>query len=232
MKMKHARFTALSGCLLMLLCGFAATGVVAQESVIRAEINPPDGTKINFSAPLSLLQTLKTSIPGQLVQDRGEIERAVDELISEFDSIRGKDLVRVEGPVHVRIWVDEANGDNPEDLNFIQVRVQPAGGNQPEVQIRIPKGMIFLISCITDQFFAKYGDEIFSAIRQNIPHPHQPPMSWPGEKMEKEMKKKIEKQEKPEKWDKKEMPGDPEAIKKAVLEGILKELKKGLDIEE
>ncbi|MFB3785504.1 MAG: hypothetical protein ACE15F_03955 [bacterium] len=228
--MKHVRFTALSGCLLMLLFGFASTGVMAQESVIRAEINPPDGTKINFSAPLSLLQTLKTSIPGQLVQDRGEIEGAVDELISEFDSIRGKDLVRVEGPVQARIWVDEANGDDPEDLNFIQVRVQPAGGNQPDIQIRIPKGMIFLVSCITDQFFAKYGDEIFSAIRQNIPHQPQPPM--PGEKMEKAMKKMIEKPEKSEKWENKEMPMDPKAIKKAVLEGILKELKEDLENEQ
>ncbi len=231
--MKHTRFTVLSGCLLLLLFGFAATGALAQESVIRAEINPPDGTKINFSAPLSLLQTLKSSIPGQLVQDKGAVEQAVDELIGEFDSIRGKDLVRVEGPIHARIWVDEANGDNPEDLNFIQVRVKPGDGNQPEVQIRIPKGMIFLISCITDQFLAKYGDEIFSAIRQNLPHHPQPPMPWPAEKMDKDMKmKKMEKLDKPEKFGGKEMPVNPEAIKKAVLEGILKELKENLENEQ
>jgi len=225
-KMIRSRFIILSGCLVISLLGFTTTSALAQESIIRAEINPHDGTRISLSAPLSLLETLKMSVPGQLVQDKEEIIRMVDELIGEFDSIRGKDLVRVEGPDKVRIWVDEANGDNPEDLNFIQVKVQPAGGNQPAVQIRIPKGLFFLISCITDQFFAKYGDEIFAAIRQNIHHPLQP--SIPGEGGEKAMKKMEMKEKKP---DKQEKPVDPEAIKKAVMESILKELQKHLDID-
>jgi hypothetical protein len=211
------------------------SGPVMAESLIKAEVQAQDGTEINVSVPLSLLEILKTSFKGPIAISDEEICPLVDSLISDLESLQGQDLVRIENKDNVRVWVAELDGEHPEQANFIEVNVEPAGEDQPDIQVRLPKGLILLASCIGNKVMELQGQEIFNM----IPKPPVPPApfegapSWEheddhhgddnGDDEEEEMDEDDEDEDEDE-----ETP-DPEAMKREMIERMIEELQESLE---
>lgn len=159
--------------LITLSCLLVGSAVWSEDLVIRVKVDASDGTKVEGSAPLGLLEVIKSSVSLPFL-NKDEFNPLVDALIQDLESIKGRDLLRVEAEDKVRVWVDEVDDDHPEEINFVQFMVDPADDDEPTIQVCLPKGLFFLISNIGDQFMKLYGEQIFSAIQQ-----HQPPFPIP-----------------------------------------------------
>ncbi len=166
------------GCLSLLIF---ATGAFAGDLLIRGEVNVPDGTEINFTIPLKVLEAIKTSGLSAMVNDKEHLNELVDSLIADLASMKGRDLIEIEMDGHgISVEVDEVDEDQPEEANFIQLDVSPAGENVPDIKIRIPKGIIFLCTFICNQFIEINGEELFDMIKQQIKMNLKPPISQSG----------------------------------------------------
>ncbi len=194
--MKSGKRSAKWFCLAILSISMLTGAAYADDLLIRAEINSGDGSQVKISAPLCLLELLKTSIPRPVGIDREEISPLVDSFIEDFETMKGQDLVRVEGKENVHVWVDEI--ESPEDANFIKIDVDE-GDDAPEVHLRIPKGLLFLVSHIGNKFVEMHGEHMFPMMKRHMPHP---PAPCPPEKI---MKKKREHPEHPAKKQAEEM---------------------------
>lgn len=210
-------------CAVVCVCGIMVSSVSAEDLLIRGKINVNDGTEINISAPICLLEVLKAPIPFLKEEQNNQIKMLVDGICSDIASMKGQDIVKVEGPDKVRFWVDAVDQNHPEEVNFVKVNVNPAKQDQPKVQVCIPKGVFFLASFIGNTFMQLQGNEILKHL--NVPMPPMPPMHQPDMKNKEDMKE-MKHQEKIEiKTDGKP---DPERIKKEIMDNVMKELQKAL----
>lgn len=172
--MKSGKWLVQGLCVLFVLTLVASGASAAEKLLIRVEVDAPDGTHIVASAPLCLLETLKTTVIGPMKVDKEEITPIIDSLVSDFESLRGQDIIRVDAEAKIRVWVDEVDDDHPEEANFIQANVKPGGEDQPEIQIRIPKGLVFLASFVSNQFMETYGEQLFQQFQhmEHMKHMH------------------------------------------------------------
>ena len=210
----------------------AAGPVFAEELLIRGEIFAPDGTEVFVSAPVSLLETLKMPVPCPQPIDQGKMEELVDSLMEDIHSMKGQALLLVEGKKQeIRFWVDAVDPDMPEEANFLKVMVLPANEKQPEVNLRIPKGLFFLTSFVGNHIMETQGQQLFQMMQQHLPKPpghvggpHHPA---PCPQSEKECPKAKEKKHEEKEHPKKEV--DPEQLKKEIIKKIMKDLNVELD---
>jgi hypothetical protein len=139
----------------------------ANTTIIRGDINIDDGPKISFSAPVGLLQALKTSGISAMVENKEELCRLIDSLRDELASIKGNHLliIKAKNEVEAHIWMEETNEDEPMRANFVFVDIDP-GKHEPEVSLRLPKGIFFLGSFIGNQLVEAHGKEALEMIRQ------------------------------------------------------------------
>ena len=133
----------------------------ADTIIVRGDINIDDGPKISFSAPVGLLQALKTSGISALVENKEELCRLIDSLMGELESIKDNHLLilKVKNEVEAHVWVEEANRDEPMRANFVFVDIAP-GKHEPEVSLRLPQGIFFLGSFIGNQFVERHSKEV------------------------------------------------------------------------
>lgn len=202
-----------------LAMGISAGTAAAADMVLRVNVNASDGTKVEVSAPLSLLDVLKTNIPGPVPFSMDEMVPLVDELVQNLETMKGQDIVRVEGEDEIRVSVAEA--DSPKDLNFLRVFVKPAGGGEPTIHFTVPKGLIILASHIGNKFVEAHGDEFFSHMGHR-PAPPKPPKPAVGEVIKIEPAKPMTAETDPE-IDIEEL---AKRIQAEIMESILKELRK------
>jgi hypothetical protein len=139
----------------------------ADAKIIRGDINIDDGPKISFSAPVGLLQALKTSGISAMVENKEELCRLIDSLIGELESIEDNHLLvlRAKNEVEAHIWVEEVNRDEPMRANFVFVDVAP-GKHEPEVSLRLPQSIFFLGSFIGNQFVEEHRKDILETFKQ------------------------------------------------------------------
>lgn len=209
-----------------------STNVMASNLIIRGEVDMPDGPKINFTVPVDVLEAIKTSGLSALVNNKEKLNGIVDSLIGDLASVNGKSLVNINMDKHgVSVIVDEVDEDQPEEANFIQLNVSSTEDDVPDINLRIPKGVVYLAAFIGNQFMEKHGEELMDIIKQKIEMHHKPPvhhevhteMSKPVNnpkavvdkvdplKLQQEIRKEIMKEI------------DPEKIVKEILKEILKE---------
>ena len=141
----------------------------ADAMIVRGDINIDDGPKISFSAPVGLLQALKTSGISAMVENKEELHRLIDSLMSELESMKENHLLvlKAENEVEAHVWVEEANRDEPMRTNFVFVDVAP-GNHEPEVSLRLPQGIFFLGSFIGNQFVEEHRKEVLDMFRQML----------------------------------------------------------------
>ena len=139
----------------------------ADAMIVRGDINIDDGPKISFSAPVGLLQALKTSGISAMVENKEELRRLIDSLMSELESMKENHLLvlKAENEVEAHVWVEEANRDEPMRTNFVFVDIAP-GNHEPEVSLRLPQGIFFLGSFIGNQFVEEHRKEVLDMFRQ------------------------------------------------------------------
>ena len=84
-----------SSCLVAatLIFSIFISSAFADARIIRGDINIDDGPKISFSAPVGLLQALKTSGISAMVENKEELCRLIDSLIGELESIKDNHLL-------------------------------------------------------------------------------------------------------------------------------------------
>ncbi len=233
---------------------FVSTGVFAQDMLIRGNINAPDGTNIKFSVPVQVLEAIKTSGISAMMQDKEQFDQIVNFLIDDIRSMVGKNLVEIKfGDKAITVGVEEVNGDHPEEANFLNVDIKPAG-EQPEIHFSFPKGIIFLGAFIGNQFMEQHGEEFFDLIKQHIMMNCMSPMPMPMHSCSEECKEACcakeqsdsedveeedddsndsdeeqaaveEEHESEEKHEDMKKEIDPEQLKKQILEAILEALK-------
>lgn len=228
------------GCFVMVAL---ASSAFAGDLLICGDVKAPDGTQIGFSVPVQVVEALKTSGLSAMMQDKDQFNVLVDGLMGDLSSMCGKNLLEIScDKVRVKVGVAEVGDDNPEEANFVKLDVKPAGENQPDFHFRIPKGLFFLGAFIGNQFMETHGKEILGVIEQQIKMNCMQGMQHVGacnapccaqkaecekaescEKMKKEGDEKSEKEIQKE-IEKKVKDVDPEAIKKLILENILKNL--------
>ena len=161
----------------------------ANTMIVRGDINIDDGPKISFSAPVALLQALKTSGISAMVENKEELCRLIDSLMGELESMKENHLLilRAKNEVEAHVWVEEANSDEPMRANFVFVDIAP-GKHEPEVSLRLPQGVFFLCSFIGNQFVEEHRKEILQMFRQMFltkikekdrRHDHEPPHYGP-----------------------------------------------------
>lgn len=159
-------------CLALLIL---STNAIAGNLIIRGEVHVPDGTKISFTVPLDVLEAIKTSGLSAMVNDKETLNGLVDSLIGDIASINGKNLVDINVDKHgVTVKVDEVDEDQPEEANFIHLNISPAGDNAPDIELRIPKGIVYLAAFIGNQFMEKHGEELVELIKTQIEMNHRP----------------------------------------------------------
>ncbi|MBN2328652.1 MAG: hypothetical protein JXR73_16035 [Candidatus Omnitrophica bacterium] len=179
------------------------SGAFAGDLLIRGAAAIPDGTEIEFSIPVQVIEALKTSGLSAIVKDKDRFNELVDGLIGDLCSLEGESLLEVEmDGCNVQISVDEVDDDNPVEANFVQFDIDPAGENQPDIEFRIPKGCFFMAAFLGNQFMESHGKEIMDMVQKQImmnamppapPKPAAPPekpdyKKPPREKERKEMK--------------------------------------------
>ena len=161
----------------------------ADTIIVRGDINIDDGPKISFSAPIGLLQALKTSGISAMVENKEELCHLIDSLIGELESIKGNHLLmlKAKNEVEAHVWVEEANRDESMRANFVFVDIAP-GKHEPEVSLRLPQGIFLLGSFIGNQFVEEHRKEILDTFRQmclikikekDHRHGHDPPHHEP-----------------------------------------------------
>lgn len=231
--------SSILGCVVLAL---VASGAFAGDLLVRGKVAAPDGTAINFSVPVQLLEAVKTSGISALVQDKDKFNEIVDSLMGDLESIKGKNLVEISmGKMGARVSVEEAAEDRPEEANFIKVDVKPAERDQPEVHFSLPKGIFFLGAFIGNQLMETYGKDLIELAKQHILTNCMPSMPHhvdegacnapccakkPAcEKSEKEESGEGEKELKSEEIREKIENIDADKIKELILEKLLKELK-------
>jgi hypothetical protein len=143
------------------------SGAFAEAKIIRGDINIDDGPKISFSAPIGLLQALKTSGISAMVENKEELCHLIDSLIGELESIKDNHLLvlRAKNEVEAHVWVEEVNRDEPMRANFVFVDVAP-GKHEPEVSLRLPQGIFFLGTFIGNQFVEEHRKDILETFKQ------------------------------------------------------------------
>ncbi len=247
--MRYQKWFAGIICMAMLTLCIGSYTAQAGEFVIKAEIHPPDGTEIHASVPVSMFEVLKMSVSSAMVESKETVCQLVDGLIDDLKAMNAKDLLRVDGKVRANVWVEEIDEAHASDGHAIHVFVRPAGENQPEVEFRIPKGLVMLLVGIHNQFMEKHGEDIIKLIKQSIPKPPhfqpfphhpvprvQPDPTTPPHPSKKDGDKKLFDKPKPPKKDKPKREKDVEKsveeiqksaqeMQKMILEGILKGLK-------
>ncbi len=146
------------------------TSAFAGDLLIRGEVDIPNEVEVEFSIPLDVIEAIKTSGLSAMVDDKGQLNDLVDSLMGDIASMKGRNLVEIDmgDQGGIAIAVDEADKDNPEEANFIQLDIAPAGDNQPEINLRIPKGILFLGAFIGNQFVEKHGEEFIEMIKQEM----------------------------------------------------------------
>lgn len=225
-----------------------SSGALADEMLIRGAIAAPDGTEIEFSVPISVIQTLKTSGLSAMVKDKAQFNELVDGLIGDLSSLKGENLVEVEMEgCGVQITVDEVEGIDPIETHFVHIDIDPAGENQPKIEFRIPNGIFFLGGFIGNQFMELHGKDFMEMFKKQIMAHHAMPPASPKsvrpcdepvpshEKRQKEMKEKdIEREKVKEKECEKEKDAERERIKEegGENEEIRKEIDKHIHSEE
>ena len=167
MKQKTMKASCLA--IATLIFSFFVGDAFANAMIVRGDINIDDGPKISFSAPVGLLQALKTSGISAMVENKEELYRLIDSLMGELESMKENHLLvlRAKNEVEAHVWVEEANRDEPMRANFIFVDIAP-GNHEPEVSLRLPQGIFFLGSFIGNQFVEKRGKEVLEMFRQML----------------------------------------------------------------
>lgn len=222
----------LSGLLCVLLCSGICMGTLADDLLLRAEVSASDGTEIQISVPLCLLELLKTSIPAPVPISKEELSPLIDALMSDLASMKGSDLVRVEDEDEVHIWIDDVKSNKPEEANFIKVDVHPGDDDEPVVHVCIPKGLIILASHIGNKVLEAHSQELFSQFGKLPPIPAPPALHIEKQKEKVDaQKEKAKKAVKEAEKLKKDAENSAEKIKSEVLEKVIKELLKNLDID-
>jgi hypothetical protein len=221
----------------MAIVGMYAGGACADALLIRGEIAIQDAAEIEFSVPVCLLEAIKTSGISAIVEDKDGLCERIDALIGDLASMKGEKLfvLEAEDEATIHIWVDEVGGDEAAEANFIMVDIDPAEENEPNISLRLPKGLFFLGAFIGNQLMETYGKEFLEMIRQQIIQSNFPPIHSqkpqapcceaqkecpamapvpPAHIHPKEMQKEIMKNV------------DPQKIRKEVLQTIMKEILK------
>lgn len=212
--------TILSGLALLIL----STNAIAGNLMIRGDIKVPDGTEIKFSVPVDVLEAIKTSGLSAMVNDKEHLNGLVDSLIGDLASINGKNLVDINmGKQGVSVTVDEVDENQPEEANFIQLNISPANDDAPDIELRIPKGIVYLAAFIGNQFMEKHGEELVEMIKQQIEMNHRPPAHPHMQSDTSIHPEDVEHGEDEDEDDSKE--DDPEQFVKKILEEIIKEMK-------
>ncbi|MDX9753301.1 MAG: hypothetical protein RBU29_05030 [bacterium] len=206
--------------MIAMVCGFVGMPASAEELMIRGEINPADGTQIRISAPVSLLETLKSPMPAPFKVDQEKLCALVDGMLGDIASMKGQNLALVEGKDMVRFWVDGVDEGNPAEANFIKVSVQPAEEGQPKIEVCIPKGLFLLASFLGNVIMEQQGEQFFKMMGHSMPPLPPVPMEKPKHE---EPQKHMEQPEKS-----KDHAPNPEEIKNEILKGIIKDLKNSM----
>jgi hypothetical protein len=150
-----------------LIFSFFIGDAFADAMIVRGDINIDDGPKISFSAPVGLLQALKTSGISAMVENKEEFRSLIDSLIGELESMRENHLLvlRAKNEVEAHVWVEEVNRDEPMRANFVFVDVAP-GKHELEVSLRLPQGIFLLGSFIGNQFVEEHRKDILETFKQ------------------------------------------------------------------
>ncbi len=219
------------GCLALVV---VATGAFAGDLLLRGEVDIPNQVQIEFSIPLDVLDAIKTSGLSAMVDDKGKLNQLVDSLIGDLASMKGHNLLEINMDGHgIAIAVDEVDKDNPEEANFIQLNIDPTGDNEPEINLCIPKGILFLGAFIGNQFVEKHGEEFMDMIKQQMMmncKPPAAPQGGMGECKDKKCPKDNDDGDDDEDDDDDEIQEkikkdvNPEKIIKEILREVLKEL--------
>ena len=166
------------GCLALTIL---ASGAFAGDLLIRGQVDIPGEIEIEFTIPLDVIDALKTSGLSAMVNDKDQLNELVDSLFKDIASMKGHNLVEIDMDGHgVVIAVDEVDDDNPEEANFIQLQIDPAGDDAPEINLCIPKGIVFLGAFIGNQFIEKHGEEFMDMIKQQMMMNCKPPAAPQG----------------------------------------------------
>jgi len=228
------RTARIIGCLLVVVLSVSA---YAGDLLIRGEVEIPDGPEIRFSVPLQILDALKTSGLSAMMKDREQFNQLVDSLGSDLESMKGKNLLEFKFDDNAAvISVDEVDDDSPEEANFLKIDIQPKG-DDPAINISLPKGLFFLGAFIGNQFMEMHGHEFFDILKQQIHMncmPHAPmgdiqapvcPKASECPQMSQDDKDDEGDKDDKDEGKKESKKIDHNALKKLIFEAILKELK-------
>ncbi len=212
------------------MIGICAGGAYADEPLIRGEVEINHGPNIHFSIPICLLEAVKTSGLSAMIEDKEELCNRIDALVEDLVSMKDKELLilNVNDEVEARIWVDEAD-DDPTEANFVMVDIDPANEHEPEVRLRLPKGIFFLGAFIGNQLMETHGKEFMELVRKQIIKEHFPSIPEPPHKWEKEHSKTHPSPApiNPEEIRREILKNvNPEKIRREIIDSIMKEIQK------
>ncbi len=155
---------------LLLVMGLFSSFVVSAEPntedyFLRVEVNEQHGQAVEISAPISLLDTLYSVMPKEIKELCKELKLKPADIVRELESMAGKDLVRVSGEDHIRVWMEPSTPENKKDLEFFKVHVKEGREKGHEIDVCLPKGLIRLAGHVISSLglvdqFVELPDEI------------------------------------------------------------------------
>ncbi len=103
-----------------------------------------------------------------MMKDKEQFNQLVDSLCADLESMKGKNLLEIKFDDKAAvISVDEVDDDSPEEANFLNIDIQPKG-DEPAINISLPKGLFFLGAFIGNQFMETHGQELLNILKQHI----------------------------------------------------------------
>jgi len=149
--MKSASLVVVVGLVLGVVAYHVSAAPLTGDALLRVEARSAQGDHVNVSVPLSLLNTVFEAMPKEVQELCAEMDLNPDRIVSEFAVMKGQDIVKVEGPDKVRVWITETTPETEDTLGFVKIHVVEGRENGHEVNVCIPRGFVQLIGGIVKE---------------------------------------------------------------------------------
>lgn len=143
----------------LLLMGLVGTGFAADidRMVLRVHVEEGDDNVVDISVPLSLVQTIYDALPREAKTEVEKTGITPALVLNELSALEGHDFINISGKENVRIWIDNESDRESEALRFIRIEVKENDGDDQNIKICVPVGLVKLAGSILPHLI-EHGD--------------------------------------------------------------------------
>lgn len=139
--------------LLFFLCLILPQSLPAKERpgktdlLLKILVQQPDQQieTVQVSIPVSILPMIYPCLPKELRLKSEQYGLTLPSLLQELQESQSEAIAQIEGPdIHIKVWLESARPENKADCNFVKVKIQEKGSENPKIDLNIPTGWLIL----------------------------------------------------------------------------------------